>query len=104
MNVFLKYIIKQFSAWKSRHVGKLETQACWKQLHSDSLTNGWMERRVLTGRFIHLFNAHNIIFYFEHLSKIIQILIILVFNIFDLLLQSVLRIESNDLKDETSLR
>ena len=53
---------------------------------------------------VDLFNAHNIIFYFKHLSKIIQILIILVLNIFDLVLQSVLRIESNDLKDETSLR
>ena len=53
---------------------------------------------------VDLFIAYNIIFYFKHLSKIIQILIILVFNIFDLVLQSVLRIESNDLKDETSLR
>ena len=38
------------------------------------------------------------------LNTQIQILIILVFNIFDLVLQSVLRIESNDLKYETSLR
>ena len=53
---------------------------------------------------VDLFIAHNIIFHFKHLSEIIQILIILVFNIFDLVLQSVLRIESNDLKDETSLR
>ena len=53
---------------------------------------------------VDLFNAHNIIFYFKHLSKIIQILIILVFNIFNLVLQSVLRIESNDLTEETSLR
>ena len=53
---------------------------------------------------VDLFIAHNIIFNFKRLSKIIQILIILVFNIFDLVLQSVLRIESNDLKDETSLR
>ena len=53
---------------------------------------------------VDLFIAHNIIFLFKHLLKIIQILIILVFIIFDLVLQSVLRIESNDLKDETSLR
>ena len=61
---------------------------------------GWREKYW----HVDLFNAHNIKFYFKHLSKIIQILIILVFNIFDLVLQSVLRIESNDLKDETSLR
>ena len=59
---------------------------------------GWREEQV------DLFNAHNIIFYFEYWSKIIQILIILVLNIFDLVVQSVLRIESNDLKDEISLR
>ena len=53
---------------------------------------------------VDLFIAHNIIFDFKHLLKIIQILIKLVFIIFDLVLQSMLRIESNDLKDETSLR
>ena len=41
---------------------------------------------------------------FKHLPKIIQILIILVFDIFDLVVQSGLRIESNYLKDKTSLR
>ena len=45
---------------------------------------------------VDVFNAHDNIFYFKHLSKIIQILILLVFNIFDLVLQSVLRIEWND--------
>ena len=53
---------------------------------------------------VDLFIAHNIIFHFKHLLKIIQILIKLVFIIFDLVLQSMLRIESNDMKDETSLR
>ena len=83
----------------------MEKQTCWK--HKNAGNNsiqthlqmaGWREEQV------DLSNAHSIIFYFKYLSKIIQILIILVLNIFDLVLQSVLRIESNDLKDEISLR
>ena len=68
------------------------------------LTYKWLDGEKNTEVEVDFFNAHNIILYFKHLSKIIQILIVLVFNIFDLVLQSVLRIESNDLKDETTLR
>ena len=77
MNVFLKSIIKQFSAWKSRHVGNSFIQT---HLQMTGCREEYWQ--------VDLFNAHNIILIFKHLSNIIQILIIIVFIIFDLVLHS----------------